>query len=108
MWLVVVLTAGSLFGSIEHEGHVREQQLCGVVINVHNNAKFRAQTEHEQLDSTRSYLADPESQRESHALYKRVRDNLPVIEARVLAANANVKATAVPPVCKKYEHKENK
>lgn len=108
MWIGFVLTAGVLYGSIHNEGEIRERQLCGVVVSVHNNAKFRASTEHENLRSTKAYLADPESRHDSHALYRRIKENLPVVEARVAAADANVHATAPPPICKKYEHKENK
>lgn len=107
MWLGFVLTAGGLFGQIHHEGAVREKQLCGVVINVHNNAKFRAKTEHDNLTATLAYLADPDSKADSKALYKRVKLGLPVVKDRVKVADQNVRAAAVPPICETYQSKES-
>ena len=87
---------------LKHEAMVREAQLCQVVINVNNNAKFRARTEHENLQSTLDYLADASASERASELYKRVRSNLPITQARVTTADDNVRATAIPPICQKY------
>lgn len=107
VWLLFVLTTAGLFGSIQHEGNVREEQLCGVVIHVHHNNVVAAANERSSLEGTREYLADPESKADSPALYARVKKNLPLVEARVKSADEDVKATRVPPVCMKYTHKES-
>lgn len=102
LWVVLALTAGVTLGSIHHEGQVREEQLCGVVINVHHNAEFRLSTEKQNLSGTLDYLHDPDSKKDSPSLYKRVQENLPVARLRVIEAQAGVTATKVPPVCEKY------
>jgi hypothetical protein len=102
LWVALGLTTGLSLGQIHHEGSVRERQLCGVVINVHHNAEFRADTEHQNLKSTMDYLADPRSKKDSRALYDRVLDNVPIVYNRVIVADGNVRATEPPPVCRKY------
>jgi hypothetical protein len=102
LWVALVATVGFSVGGVRHEGHVREQQLCGVVVNVHRAAQFRAQTEHENLKTTLKYLRDPESKTDSPALYRRVQENLPIVKNREREANASVVATRLPPVCREY------
>lgn len=102
-WLAFVLTSAVLFGQIHREGAIREQQLCAVVINVHENAKFRANTEITNLNQTLDYLRDADSKKDNPALYDRVKKNLPISKERVVVAQANVVATDVPPVCQKYD-----
>lgn len=97
-WLVLAVMTGISLGQIHHEGDVRERQLCGVVINVHANAKFRANTEAQNLQSTLEYLNDPAS-RESKALYERVKANLSTAYDRLIVANRAVLATEPPPIC---------
>lgn len=98
----MALLGGVLVGSVHHEGDVREEQLCGVVINVHHNAEFRLSTEKQNLNGTLDYLKDPGSKHDSPSLYKRVKENLPVARLRVIEAQAGVTATKIPPVCEKY------
>jgi hypothetical protein len=70
---------------------------------VHTNAAFRRSTERASLESTKAYLDDPDTPHD--VLYKRIRENLPAAEARVRAAEDNVKATTVPPTCRPYQKK---
>lgn len=102
LWVVLASMFGVGLQAIRHEGAVREQQLCGVVINVHHNAQFRARTEHQNLQSTLDYLADPDSKHDAPALYRRVKANLSVVQARDTEARAAVRATEIPPVCLRY------
>lgn len=86
---------------LAHEAHVREEQICRVVINVHNNAKFRANTEQQRVVGTVDYLTDPDVPRD--ALYERVRQNLKQVRVDRDVAKANVTATTPPPICRKYQ-----
>jgi hypothetical protein len=86
---------------LTREAHVRERDLCGVVIDVHRNAKFRYTTEKRQLRQTLSYLRSQDS-RELPALRERIVQNLPQVRAQVVQAKRNVDATKPPPTCKPY------
>lgn len=101
-WVALALSTGYTVQGQRNESRTRESQLCGVVVNVHANAQSRAATERENLQSTRDYLKDPDSKRDSPSLYKRVQENLPIAEQRVHDAEASVTATRIPPVCQRY------
>lgn len=101
-YLGIILIAAYTWGVVTHEGHLRVHDLCSVVVNVHESAQFRALTEHENLQATYEFLADPENQRESPALYDRVRDNLKIARQRVRQADQDVLATSIPPTCEPY------
>jgi hypothetical protein len=78
----------------------RTKDLCGVVVNVHTNAKFRATTERHRVQNIRSYLRSPDPS--SPELTARIRDTLPLARADYRQARANVRATKPPPTCQLY------
>lgn len=90
----------------------RERDLCQVVINVHRNAIFRANTERNRVEQTKAYLKDTAREEDSardtdsQALRDRVAANLPLYEADARQARANVRATKPPPTCKPYIEKK--
>jgi hypothetical protein len=86
------------------EATTREREICGVIINVNKNAKFRADTEQRRVIQTVDYLTDPDVPRD--ALYRRISENLPTVRADRDVANAAVVATVPPPICQKYVKKE--
>lgn len=102
MWTVFVMTAAGLFGSIHRESSIREEQLCGVVINIHNNAQFRAHDEQQRLKATLDFINDKQAKENEPTLWLLAKKNLPDLRDRVAAVNFNVEATRVPPVCQKY------
>jgi hypothetical protein len=102
MWLIVCITAALLFGLLRHEAKVRESQLCGVVIHVHDNAKFRAGTEHRRVTVLRNYLQNATPAERSQELYALIVRNMPQSLEDVRVADANVRATTPPPICLKY------
>lgn len=83
---------------ISSVNNAANRDLCKVVSNVHVNAKFRARTEHQNLRNAKAYVRTGEDAN----LVRRVRDTLPIVRQRVRDAEANVRATAVPPTCKRY------
>lgn len=93
-----VVTSAHRTGDIKVEAHHREADICRVIINLHQNAQFRAKAEHNRLDGTLSYLEDHKS--DNSDLVRRVRAALPNTRADVLAADQSVAATAVPPTCR--------
>jgi hypothetical protein len=86
---------------LAEEAHVREEQICGVIVAVHNNAKFRLSTEQRRVESTVDYLTDPTVKRD--ALYRRIAENLPGVRADRDVAKNNVNATEPPAICDKYQ-----
>lgn len=103
MWLIVCLSAALLFGLVRHEAKVREQQLCGVVIHVHDNAKFRAGTEHRRVTVLRNYLANATPAERGQELYALIVRNMPQSLEDERVADGNVRATTPPPICLKYQ-----
>lgn len=101
MWLLMVVTIGWVIGEQRHEANVREQQLCQVVINVHNNSVARYEQSKRSLKVTQQFLADPQS-KDSPALRRRIVETLPTTKKRVETDKGSVRATQVPPVCQKY------
>jgi hypothetical protein len=85
---------------IKAEAKQREAGICMVIINVHENAQFRATTARHQLAGTEDYLRDHAG--EHNDLVVRVRQNLPVVKAEVLASDQNVVATNPPRTCRPY------
>lgn len=94
------------------EAHRREEDLCGVIISVHRNAIFRANTEKHRVEQIKAYLRDTEREEDragdtdSSALRDRVKSTLPLAKADARQARANVRATKPPPTCKPYTGKK--
>lgn len=117
-WGAVLLSYAGIIGAVaygatigaytdsqlKNEAQVREAQICGVVINVHDNARFRAHTEQNRVVATVDYLTDPDVPRD--ALYRRISENLKQVRADRDVANANVTATTPPPICNPYKEKK--
>lgn len=105
------ITSSNNDADIRHEADVRERDICTVIVNVNNNAKFRAQTEANRLENTKAYLRDTarfeddNRDTDSGELRARVKATLPLIRADAKQAKANVTATAPPPTCVKYAKK---
>lgn len=86
---------------LDAEAEVRERDLCLVVIDVHDNARFRYGTERRQTRNIRAYLRDPDSF-ETPALRARIKQTLPNQLAEQRAAGENVLATKPPPTCRPH------
>ena len=104
--IIVALLYGGSVGAytdreLAREAQVREEQICGVIINVHDNAKFRFRTEQHRVEATVDYLSDTSVPRD--ALYKRIAANLPAIRTDRDVARNNVEGTTPPAICNRYK-----
>lgn len=86
---------------IQAEADTRARDLCGIVINVHEAAQDRLETEVARLTRTQDYLATAD--RPLSSLDRALRAQLPSIRSAVQDARNSVDATRPPDTCKHYE-----
>lgn len=102
IWITFVVVVALLFQKQQDTTNRLESQtsdLCVVVANVHDNAKFQFDAASDALDGTLKYLANATPAEQSTELYKRVRSNLSSTRSRVAQTRDLLAATAPPPSC---------
>ena len=115
-WIAVIMSYVGIFlagglsvAQVSGEGHARERDLCGVVIAINTNAKFRADQEQRRLDKTLEFLAaseaEPPKTPEGRTLVRFVKQGLPQLQLDVSIAKRNEKATRSPDICKRYDER---
>lgn len=81
--------------AIRAESHTRTEQLCNIVISVHNNARLRVRSDLDELHSSTRLYRLSDNPKVKLILKLRVE----AARSRVRVGRAGVIATHVPPVC---------
>lgn len=88
-WVIALLVAGALLGYVRHEGQVREDQFCDLIVDRHVG-------EHKRIAQTEEFLASPDRNRPE---LKGLADYIEAIALPRDIKEFAAERRRIPPVC---------